>query len=72
MLLSVRYGDWIDINDEDSAKNWARYWRPEIQSYMHAYRAVTGVDLTNPDAVDYTVPASPPAEAAERPGESTK
>ena len=57
VLLSVRYGDWIDVNDEDSAKNWARYWRPEIQAYLHAYRAVTGVDLTNPDTVDSTVPA---------------
>ena len=57
ILLSVRYGDWIDINDEESAKNWARYWRPEIQGYLHAYRAVTGVDLTNPDTVDHTMPA---------------
>jgi hypothetical protein len=56
ILLTVRYGDWIDVNDEDSAKNWARYWRPEIQSYIHAYRIVTGVDLTNPDTVDYTMP----------------
>jgi len=57
ILLSIRYGDWIDINDEDSAKNWARYWRPEIQGYLHAYRAVAGVDLTNPDSVDATIPA---------------
>jgi hypothetical protein len=57
ILLSVRYGDWIDVSDEDSAKNWARYWRPEVQGYLHAYRAVTGVDLTNPDTVDATVPA---------------
>ena len=57
ILLSIRYGDWIDVNDEDSAKNWARYWRPEIQAYLHAYRAATGVDLTNPDTVDATVPA---------------
>jgi hypothetical protein len=57
LLLSIRYGDWIDINDEDVAKNWARYWRPEIQSYLHSYRAVSGVDLTNADSVDYTVPA---------------
>jgi hypothetical protein len=56
ILLTVRYGDWIDVNDEDSAKNWARYWRPEIQSYIHAYRTVTGIDLTNPDTVDYTMP----------------
>jgi Carboxypeptidase regulatory-like domain len=57
ILLAVRYGDWIGINDEDYAKNWARYWRPEIQGYLHAYRAVTGIDLTNPDTVDATVPA---------------
>jgi hypothetical protein len=56
ILLSIRYGDWIDINDEDSAKNWARYFRPEIQGYLHSYRAVTGIDLTNPDTVDSTIP----------------
>jgi hypothetical protein len=57
ILLSIRYGDWIDLTDENHAKNWARYWRPEIQSYIHAYRTVTGIDLTNPDTVDYTMPA---------------
>jgi hypothetical protein len=57
ILLSIRLADWMGINDEDSAKNWARYWRPEIQSYLHAYRAVTGIDLTNPDTVDATMPA---------------
>jgi hypothetical protein len=57
ILLSIRYGDWIDVTEEDSAKNWARYWRAEIQGYLHAYRAVTGIDLTNPDTVDSTVPA---------------
>jgi hypothetical protein len=57
ILLTIRYGDWIDINDEDSAKNWARYWRPEVQSYIHSYRIVTGIDLSNPERVDYTMPA---------------
>jgi len=57
ILLTIRYGDWIDINNEDAAKNWARSWRPEIQGYLHAYRAVTGMDLTNPDMVDNTMPA---------------
>lgn len=46
LLLSVRYGNWSQINDVTSAANWARYWRPEIQRYIHAYRAATGVDLT--------------------------
>ena len=46
ILLSVRYGDWVDLNNtEDRAKNWARYWKPEVQLYLHAYQAVTGVDL---------------------------
>ncbi len=57
ILLSIRYGDWIELNDESHAKNWARFWRAEIQSYIHAYRTVTGIDLTNPDTVDYTMPA---------------
>ena len=57
LLLSVRYGDWINVNDEDAAKNWARYWRPEIQGYLHAYRAATGVELTSTDNVDATIPA---------------
>lgn len=46
ILLSVRYGDWINIeNIEEQAKNWARYWKPEIQRYIHGYMTVTGVDL---------------------------
>ncbi len=55
IILSVRYGDWIDVNDENQAKNWARYWKPEIQGYIHAYRAATGVDLTT-EPVDATPP----------------
>jgi hypothetical protein len=46
ILLSVRYGDWIEVNDQELARNWARYWRPEIQRYIHAYHAVSGVDLS--------------------------
>jgi hypothetical protein len=46
LLLTVRYGAWSMSNDPAQAANWARYWRPEIQGYIHAYRAVTGVDLT--------------------------
>lgn len=57
ILLTVRWHNWNDINDEDEAKGWADYWRPEIQGYLHAYRAVTGVDLSNPDTVDSTMPS---------------
>jgi hypothetical protein len=56
VLLSVRFGAWSDENDPARAANWARYWRPEIQGYIHAYRAVTGVDLTA-EPVDATLPS---------------
>ncbi len=46
LLLSIRHGDWR-AGTEHSARNWARYFRPEIQGYIHAYRAVTGIDLTS-------------------------
>ena len=46
ILLSIRYGNWNDITEQDNAKTWARYWRPEIQGYIHAYLAATGVDLS--------------------------
>jgi hypothetical protein len=45
ILLSIRYGDWIDVIEQDFARNWARYWKQEIQSYIHSYLAATGVDL---------------------------
>jgi hypothetical protein len=46
ILLSIRFGVWSDVNDPYQGSNWARYWRAEIQGYMHAYRSVTGVDLS--------------------------
>ncbi|MDA0160877.1 hypothetical protein OM076_11425 [Solirubrobacter ginsenosidimutans] len=46
LLLGIRFGAWSDVIDPNQAANWVRYWRPEIQGYIHAYRAVTGVDLT--------------------------
>jgi hypothetical protein len=45
ILLTIRLGDWNNA-DRDQAKAWARVWRSEIQSYVHAYNIVTGVDLT--------------------------
>ncbi len=61
LLLSTRYSDWIGVKDQDHAKNWARYWKPEIQGYIHAYRAVTGVELgidaARVEKVDATLPA---------------
>lgn len=46
ILLSIRYGNWAVENDQQTACNWARYWRSEIQRYTHAYRSATGVDLS--------------------------
>lgn len=56
LLLSIRYGSWVDVHDPDQAKNWLRYWRPEIQGYIHAYRAVTGVDVST-EPVNSTPPS---------------
>ena len=63
ILLSIRYGAWSDVNDPAQAANWARFWRAEIQGYLHAYRAVTAVDLTadiaetTPAADRYALPS---------------
>ena len=55
LLLSIRYGLWTNVIEPDQAANWARYWRPEIQGYTHAYRTVTGADLT--DRPEATMPS---------------
>ncbi len=46
ILLGVRYGNWNTINTEGTATAWADAFRAQIQGYIHAYRAVTGADLT--------------------------
>jgi hypothetical protein len=47
LLLTIRWGNWNSTAvTADSARNWARTWRNQIQRYVHAYRAATGVDLT--------------------------
>jgi hypothetical protein len=56
LLLSARYANWLEINEPALAAEWARYWRPEVQSYVHAYRAATGADLTV-EPVDTTAPS---------------
>ncbi len=60
LLLSIRFGNWSAVFDRGPASNWAVAWRDAIQGYLHAYRAVTGVDLTatvNARRVDATLPA---------------
>jgi hypothetical protein len=55
VLLGVRFGAWPSVIEPEQAANWARYWRPEIQGYIHAYRAVTGADLT--ERVESSMPS---------------
>jgi hypothetical protein len=50
LLLSIRYSHWSEVYDPTEAFAWARFWRPQAQGYMHAYRAATGVDLTSETA----------------------
>jgi hypothetical protein len=45
ILLAVRYGPWANVVERGRAANWARYWRAEIQGYVRAYQAATGVDF---------------------------
>jgi hypothetical protein len=45
LLLSVRWTDWTSVTNSDVATSWLTFWRAEIQSYVHAYQQVTGLDL---------------------------
>ena len=58
ILLSIRFGAWSHIDQSaPAAASWARYWRAEIQGYIHDYRAVTGVDLTSSTKIDSVPPS---------------
>jgi|tagenome__1003787_1003787.scaffolds.fasta_scaffold20990106_17 hypothetical protein len=57
IVLSIRYGAWsLSSATATRAANWVRYWRNEIQGYIHAYRAATGVDVTS-EPVNSTLPS---------------
>lgn len=58
ILLSIRFHPWTIESDPNKAKNWARYWRAEIQNYIHSYRTVTGANLTREDGKIDTRPPS--------------
>ena len=60
LLLSIRWGHWSDVFEPLQAFNWARAFRPQVQGYVHAYRAVTGVDMAaeKPDLqIEATLPS---------------
>lgn len=60
LLLSIRYGNWSAIYEPTQAFNWARFWRPQAQGYIHAYRAATGVHVSV-DAPDQLADATLPS-----------
>lgn len=66
ILLSIRYGHWTDVSDPKQAENWIRYWRPEIQGYIEAYRTVTGADLSAVRRRDVHVDTSQPSVLLQR------
>ncbi|MGE0275610.1 MAG: hypothetical protein AB7G68_03595 [Nitrospiraceae bacterium] len=60
LLLAIRWGAWSDVQEPIQAFNWTRFFRPQVQGYIHAYRAVTGVDLAA-EVVDTQVDATLPS-----------
>jgi len=65
VLLSIRWGHWSDVQEPLQAFNWARFFRPQVQGYIHAYRAATGVDLAGGEA-GRPVDATPPSLLMQR------
>ncbi|MBC7772443.1 MAG: hypothetical protein H7210_08110 [Pyrinomonadaceae bacterium] len=49
ILLAVRFGNWAVNYNDISAALFMSFFREDIQTYIHAYRAVTGVDLSMED-----------------------
>lgn len=65
MMLSIRFGAWSEVYEPTQAFNWARFWRPQVQGYIHAYRAATGVDLGS-ETFDPSADATPPSLLMQR------
>ena len=65
LLLSIRYGDWSRVDDMEDAARWAREFRLQVFQYVHSYRAVTGVDLSDETAPN-EIDARPPSEHLRR------
>lgn len=49
ILLAVRFGNWAENQSDAAAALFMSYFREDVQTYIHAYRAVTGVDLSLED-----------------------
>jgi hypothetical protein len=75
ILLSIRFGRWTDEIHQENAANWARYWRPEVQGYVYAYRAATGVDLAAANVsgqVNATLPSVLLSQRLPQPGDGAR
>lgn len=57
LLLSIRFNNWSQVHEQHRAVNWAKYWKPEIQNYIHAYKTITGVDLSMAGELDHQPPS---------------
>ena len=57
LLLLARYHYWPGVDDDVAVKDIIRQAKPQVLGFISAYRAVTGFDLTNPDAIGATIPA---------------
>lgn len=66
ILLSIRWGHWSDEFEPVKALNWARFFRPQAQGYIHAYCAATGVDLSADPAVNFRVDSTLPSVLLKR------
>ena len=66
LLLSIRWGHWSDEFEPVKALNWARFFRPQAQGYIHAYRAATGVDLSVDPTVNARVDSTLPSVLLQR------
>ena len=63
LLLSIRFALWNETNptvNHREAALWAEEFRSDIQGYVHAYKAATGVDLSA-QVVNNKVDARPPS-----------
>jgi hypothetical protein len=65
VMLAIRVGNWSEVFEPTPAFNFARYWRPQIQGYIHAYRAATGIDLSS-ETADPSVDAMLPSLLMQR------
>ena len=56
-LIQIENVRYVSTSDLARVFRATKYWRPEIQGYQHAYRAVTGVDLRGAGPPDATQPS---------------